>query len=436
MVRSNSKIVNKSIPMADFIYITGCDGTGKTTQTRFLLEQFRSQSIDVKHTWLRFPFFFCLPLLFYARLRRLSWYERHGTVRHGYWDFHSSWIMRNVFPWVLLLDASLLAMIKIFLPLWKGETIICERFVFDMLVDLSIALNDHYFIDKVPGRFFIKLLPKNSFVVILTLDYESLQKRRFDLTYDHRLKERLQTYEILAARYFLPTISTRDKANEINIEIQKLLRIENAKRNQSSKNKYSPFKSFPIIDNLMGSPISGVFVHWLLQSVLYVDRTELIFKFCLEFLLILIVYSQLQIKLSTFPALILAVFISHTLNFLFNAQLFVVLKHYGLVHHTEKEFSNYIDELKIRISKEYSIRYAAIYGSYVRGKWKPSSDLDVRLVRVDGWIAGLRVCIFLVRERTLALFSGFPLDIYVLDNFSRLNLLNRIEDPLILLQRE
>jgi predicted nucleotidyltransferase len=132
----------------------------------------------------------------------------------------------------------------------------------------------------------------------------------------------------------------------------------------------------------------------------------------------------------------LAVFISHTINFIFNAQLFVVLKHYGLVHHTDKEFSNYIDEFKRRLSKESSIRFAAIYGSFVRGKCTSSSDLDVRLVRNLGWIAGLRACIFLLRERTFASFSGFPLDIYVLDDYSRLNLLNRIEDPLILIQRD
>lgn len=422
--------------MADFIYITGCDGTGKTTQTRFLLEQFRSQGINVKHIWLRFPFLFSLPLLFYARLRRLSWYERHRTVIHGYWDFQSSWIMRNIFPWVLLLDASILALVKVFVPLWKGETIICERFVFDILVDLSIAFNDHYFIDKVAGRFFVKLLPKNPIVVILTLDYKSLQKRRFDLIYDHRLKERLQAYEILAARYFLPVISTKDNANEINNVIQRILKVENDKRKHSPTNKYCAFKASPTINRIMRYPISGVFVHWLLQSMLYIDKTEMIFKFCFEFSLILIFYFLLRIKLNIFPAFILALIISHTINFLFNAQLFVVLKHYGLVHHTEKKYSNYIDGLKRRLSKESSIRYAAIYGSYVRGKWKPSSDLDVRLVRVDGSIAGLRACIFLVRERTLALFSRFPLDIYVLDNYSRLNLLNRIEDPLILLQKE
>jgi thymidylate kinase/predicted nucleotidyltransferase len=422
--------------MAGFIYITGCDGTGKTTQTRLLVDQFRTQGINVKHIWLRFPFFFSLALLFYARLRGLSWYEQNGSVRLGYWDFRSSWIMRNLFPWVLLIDASIVAFLKIYISLWAGKTILCERFVYDMLVDLSIAFNDHHFIEKIPGRFFLRLLPKNSIVVILTLDLQTLKKRRLDLTYDQRLNQRLHEYEKLASRNFLPIISTESNAYEVNYKIQEIMRIENEKGNRSSTNKYAEFKTLPIIKAVMRYPISGIFVHWLLQCMLYMDRTELIFKIWFEVSVFLIIFFILNFGLSIIQAFIFALLISHTVNFLFNAQLFVVLKHYGLVHHSEKEFSNYIFEFKKRLSREPSIRYAAIYGSFVRGRWRSSSDLDVRLVRESGWIAGLRACAFLVRERTVALFSGFPLDIYVLDNNSRLNSLSQMEDPLILILRE
>ena len=75
--------------MPRFIYITGCDGTGKTTQTRLLLEQFRLQGVKAKQVWIRFPFLLSLPLQAYARWRGLSWNEQSNGGRHGYWCFRS-----------------------------------------------------------------------------------------------------------------------------------------------------------------------------------------------------------------------------------------------------------------------------------------------------------------------------------------------------------
>src|SRR5690606_9788348 len=113
-----------------FIYITGCDGTGKTTQANLLLKHLEAAGGRPRHLWLRFPFFLTLPLLVYARLRGFSWYEEHDGVRQGYWNFRRSWVLRTLFPWVLLVDATLAAVVKVHLPLWMGRTIVCERFVF------------------------------------------------------------------------------------------------------------------------------------------------------------------------------------------------------------------------------------------------------------------------------------------------------------------
>jgi len=81
------------------------------------------------------------------------------------------------------------------------------------------------------------------------------------------------------------------------------------------------------------------------------------------------------------------------------------------------------------------MQYVAVYGSYVRGEWKPSSDLDVRLVRRAGFVSGLRACWFLLRERTRAFWMRFPLDIYVADGFASLERLRLDEAPLVICER-
>jgi hypothetical protein len=193
-------------PASRFIYITGCDGTGKTTQARLLLEELLQQGVKVRHVWLRFPFLFSAPLLAFAHWRGYSWSEVHGQVRHGYWDFHRSWLMRKVFPWVLWVDAAIAALWKVYLPLRFGYTIVCERFVLDMLVDLSAGLHAAQFGLKLPGRLFFRLLPSDARVVCLDLDTQSICQRRRDLGSDRALELRLALFRYLATSRGLPVV--------------------------------------------------------------------------------------------------------------------------------------------------------------------------------------------------------------------------------------
>ena len=191
-----------------FIYITGCDGTGKTTQAGLLIEEFRNHGIDVKHLWLRFPFFFSIPLLLYARLGGYSWYEITNGVRHGYWDFRKSWLLRVLFPWFLLFDAALSAIGTIYIPLLIGKTLVCERFVLDMLADMMVAFGSKNILQRYPGKLFPKLIPSKSKIAVLILDEQTICLRRSDLNSDKRLGERLEMYQLISSQYSLPAFSS------------------------------------------------------------------------------------------------------------------------------------------------------------------------------------------------------------------------------------
>jgi predicted nucleotidyltransferase len=130
--------------------------------------------------------------------------------------------------------------------------------------------------------------------------------------------------------------------------------------------------------------------------------------------------------------LLLAFCTAHTLNLLLNGQIWVVLKHYGLVRHTREQFEEVLEKLGARVSREPSIVYAAAYGSLARGEWDETSDLDVRLVRAPGWRAAWRVCSFAMRERARAFLRGFPLDMFVLDGYTSLDMLAEKNQPMVL----
>lgn len=191
-----------------FIYVTGCDGTGKSTQVNRLIERLTAAGKEPIHLWLRFPFLFSLPLLAYARWAGFSRSEQIDGTTYGYWHFDRSWLLRTLLPWILLFDTALFGLWKVHLPLllWRmthpKRVIVCERFALDTLVDLAVGLNAvdgaHSLFRQPIGKLFCQLLPRDISVTFLDLDAQTARARRPDLIHDQRLEMRLQAFRTLA----------------------------------------------------------------------------------------------------------------------------------------------------------------------------------------------------------------------------------------------
>jgi hypothetical protein len=206
-----------------FIYITGCDGTGKSTQVEMMMVYLNGLGISPRHLWLRYPNIFSLPFLAFARLRGLSWREEGGGVVHGFWDFRGSWLMEKVYPWVLLLDAILVSFWKVLIPIWMGKTIVCERYVLDMLVDLSLAFGGKDVFTIPPGKYLLRLLPVMARVFVLDLDRDTIVARRPNLVFDHHLEMRLKVFRGLAQTLGLMVFSSQPDVVTVHQQIVEAL---------------------------------------------------------------------------------------------------------------------------------------------------------------------------------------------------------------------
>jgi len=206
-----------------FFYIFGCDGTGKTTHSRLFAEKLRSEGVKIKCLWMRFPFFFSIPLLLYARSKGYSWSEKISGHVYGYWDFSRSRILKIFLPWALLMDAFLASVIKIHIPLSLGLNIVCERYVFDMMADLLVAFGEESNLYSKIFALFPKLIPKNSSLVMLDLEIEAIHKRRPELSLDRNLRPRLAAFRSIAAKFDLTVIENNQPVSEVQQMLQQKL---------------------------------------------------------------------------------------------------------------------------------------------------------------------------------------------------------------------
>jgi hypothetical protein len=128
--------------------------------------------------------------------------------RHGYWDFRRSWVLSHLLPWALLVDTFLVALFKIYWPLARGWTVVCDRFVVDILVDLMTGLGDDSFDAGQPGKLFFGLLPTHSRVVVIDLDSDLARQRCPELLGDRTHEQRRTAYLNIARRHGLPVVSS------------------------------------------------------------------------------------------------------------------------------------------------------------------------------------------------------------------------------------
>ena len=412
--------MDRPVVLPRFIYLAGPDGTGKTTLATAIVRRLQERGVRCRYVWFRWPHFLSLPLLAYCRLRGLTRYRVVGGVRYGGWEFHRSRLVSALFPWLWLADTSLAALTKVYFHRWREFTIVCDRFVYDALVDLMLAVDDERLFARAVGRMFLRLVPKDGVAVVLDAPEATLQQRKADLTHDLRIGRRRELYLSLANHLGLRVVDTAGSP-ETSLKLLSALVTQSAPsgaHGTEPKQRIYRVVDHPLARPLLRRPAGALFVSWVFQGLLYMDRTERCFKLAIDGLITVAIGIPIGLlsPLGLGPALVGAFLLAHTANWVFNGQIFVVLKHFGGVQHSMAEWAQYMEVLKDRICHEPSIRWAGALGSLVRGQFSETSDLDLRIIRRPGFVNAVRACYFVLRERTRAFFSGYPLDIYVLDS--------------------
>ena len=201
-----------------FLAFSGVDGSGKTTQVQLLEKRLREANFHVTTVWCRWRPVLSLPLL--SILERLGYAKTRATSSIGFVETRISNLGGLAFLWSLLtqIDNFMKNGLKVMIPLFLGRTVICDRYVLDMLVEGMAGLHDPPNRVRLGYRL-LGLLPRPDNAFLIEMDPAVAFERKPDMPTLSHFAERVSLYRELARAMRVRTIDGRLPIQAIHGEI-------------------------------------------------------------------------------------------------------------------------------------------------------------------------------------------------------------------------
>lgn len=183
-----------------------------------------------------------------------------------------------------------------------------------------------------------------------------------------------------------------------------------------------------------------IFRNWLHQGITYMDFGERFSRVVIEAGLILVIcffMTRMPLPIANTVLFALVVFVVHTLNWIFNGNIWALLQFSvpGIRPQNEAETILYLNRMGERLQKSGAIDGVMLFGSVARGKWHKMSDLDMRFVRRAGALNLIISVYVTMRERVIAAKLKQPLDLFLADNVNYLKKMRTDETPIFLVKK-
>lgn len=184
------------------------DGTGKTTHSRGLIDHLRMSGIKCRYVWFGNAYFFSYPFMIICRILGLTnIYHVANGLSVSEHQYYKNKTISQMWPWVQFLDAVIFVNLRVKLLLLRGFTIVCDRFIPDILVELMIDVNNDKLYEELVGRLMLRLMPRSSLVIMLCVDEKTSWQRKDDVPELRYLSRRKKKYQLIGHSMRIPIVS-------------------------------------------------------------------------------------------------------------------------------------------------------------------------------------------------------------------------------------
>ncbi len=221
------------------ICFTGIDGCGKSTQVRKLAEHLRAEGLETVTVWSGGRPYISRPVVrLVKRLLRAPKQAHDGQFRARDVDgapvasefsdylqasnrmFKRSWILRRGWTDVSLLEHAIEAIVTVIPHLYKGRTVVCDRYLFKSIVNLAVLF------DLPPGRLpqllrhpMLKIVPQPTLYFLLDVPAEVGYSRKHDLPSLEYVARRVPIYRELADLTGMPVVDATQTPDQVHEQV-------------------------------------------------------------------------------------------------------------------------------------------------------------------------------------------------------------------------
>ena len=134
--------------------------------------------------------------------------------------------MAFIVQYLHLIDTFFAYIIKVRLPLkFTNDVILCDKFVYDILADFMVETRDLSLLDKGITKLFLRLIPKDTPVIFISVDRDEIVRRKpgvliDDEDYDFKYK----VYQLIMRRFSFSPIENIN-FNDTVSKIKKMVRF-------------------------------------------------------------------------------------------------------------------------------------------------------------------------------------------------------------------
>jgi thymidylate kinase len=196
--------------MGKIVVLMGADGSGKSTLANALQSELarRGEKAVVRWATLRpvllRPFILAAKFMMVRKHDKFADYGSHISAKKK--GMRKAALLHPIYFAVLFLDYLPQVLAKVLWPKWMGNTVICDRYYHDLMLDYVITVSGSP--ERVLSlvRFCERVLPVPDLHYYVTVPVEVALARKDDVPAKEYLLERKRYYDGLADRMGLPLL--------------------------------------------------------------------------------------------------------------------------------------------------------------------------------------------------------------------------------------
>jgi len=213
--------------MFKLINIIGIDGAGKTTLAKALAAELQQQDTRVRYRYCQYFAKLLYPIKMAARLsvmRKTDEFENYKHYNQTKKETSRRFpLLANTYAFIWLIDYLIQVFFKISIPVFFGQKLIIDRYIFDIAVNLSLTTNNELDYAGKLIYFFLKFAPRPDIIIFIDLPEAVAFSRKDDIQDIEYLRERSERYRMLAGAYHFQFIDGTKSKTQMLIDAKNIV---------------------------------------------------------------------------------------------------------------------------------------------------------------------------------------------------------------------